>query len=263
MAELTKIMLVDDDPIVCESYRAAVRHLPDLAIAYETGSEQQALAYLETHVVDVVILDIELEEGDGISFLDQFARLKIERPFIAVVTNNASVITLNYMREHGADYIYQKNNASYSPEKVLSIIRKVCPYREAAKVCEKPLTDGLFGRERDENIKRRYVGDQLKKMGFKEKQLGFTYIVDAVLILMDYSGTPPHVTSEIYPLIAKERNTSKEGVERSIRNAIEAAFRNIHTAQLSYYYPFPYDKKKGRPSNSDFLINFARLIRLC
>ena len=39
MAELTKIMLVEDDPIVCESYRVAVRHLPDLAIAYETGSE--------------------------------------------------------------------------------------------------------------------------------------------------------------------------------------------------------------------------------
>ena len=263
MAELTKIMLVEDDPIVCESYRVAVRHLPDLAIAYETGSEQQALAYLETHVIDVVILDIELEEGDGISFLDQFARLKIDKPFVAVVTNNASVITLNYMREHGADYIYQKNNAAYSPEKVLSIIRKVCPYRGVVKVREKSLTDGFFGRERDEDIKRRYVEDELQKMGFKEKQVGFTYIVDALLILMDYSGTPPHVTSEIYPVIAKERNTSKEGVERSIRNAIEVTFRDINMAQLNYYYPFKYNKKKGRPSNSDFLINFARIIRLC
>lgn len=263
MAELTKIMLVEDDPIVCDSFRAAARHLPDLTITYETGSERQALVYLETHKVDVVILDIELEEGDGISFLEEFAGLKIDKPFITVVTNNASVVTLNYMREHGADYIYQKHNISYSPEKVLSIIRKICPYQKVMKVREEPLMNGSLIRERDEEIKRRYVEDELKKMGFKEKQVGFTYIVDAVLILMDYSGTPPHVTSEIYPLIAKERNTSKEGVERSIRNAIEVTFRDINPAQLNYYYPYPYDKKKGRPSNSDFLINFARIIRLC
>lgn len=263
MAELTKIMLVEDDPIVCDSFRAAARHLPDLSITYETGSERQALVYLETHKVDVVILDIELEEGDGISFLEEFAGLKIDKPFITVVTNNASVVTLNYMREHGADYIYQKHNISYSPEKVLSIIRKICPYQKVMKVREEPLMNGSLIRERDEEIKRRYVEDELKKMGFKEKQVGFTYIVDAVLILMDYSGTPPHVTSEIYPLIAKERNTSKEGVERSIRNAIEVTFRDINPAQLNYYYPYQYDKKMGRPTNSDFLINFAKLIRLC
>ena len=263
MAELTKIMLVEDDPIVCDSFRAAARHLPDLSITYATGREQQAMAYLEAHKIDVVILDIELAEGDGISFLDEFARMQIDRPFVAVITNNASVITLNYMREHGADYIYQKRNSSYSPSKVLSILRKVCPYRKEMKGRGDLSRDGYFGRERDEDIRRRYVEDELKKMGFKEKQIGFTYIVDAVLILMDYSGIPPRVTSEIYPLIAKEHNTSKEGVERSIRNAIEAAFRNMNPAQLNYYYPYQYDKKMGRPTNSDFLINFAKLIRLC
>ena len=153
MAELTKIMLVEDDPIVCDSFRAAARHLPDLTITYETGSERQALGYLETHKVDVVIL------------------LKIDNPFITVVTNNASVVTLNYMREHGADYIYQKHNISYSPEKVLSIIRKICPYQKVMKVREEPLMNGSLIRERDEEIKRRYVEDEQKKMGFKQKQV--------------------------------------------------------------------------------------------
>lgn len=263
MAELIKIMLVEDEPMVCESYRATARNLPDLAITYETGSERQALDYLKKHKMDVIILDIELEEGDGASFLEKLAELDIEKPFITVVTNTASAVTLSFMREHGADYIYQKSNVSYSPSKVLGIIRKICPYQKMMKAREEPVVDSCFGREKDEELKRRYIAGELQKMGFKEKQVGFTYIVDAVLILMDYSGTPPHVTSEIYPLIAKERNTSKESVERSVRNAIERTFRHISAAQLNYYYPYAYDKEKGRPSNSDFLLNFSKFIRLC
>ena len=262
MSDLIKIMLVEDDPMVCESYRIATRHQPDLSIVYETGSEQQALGFLQAHRIDVVILDIELAEGDGVSFLDELAQRKIEKPFITVVTNTASTVMLNYMREHGADYIYQKNNISYSPAKVLSIIEKICPYQKVMKERQEPLMENGFRREKDDDVRRQYVEEELLKMGFKKKQVGFTYITDAVMILMDYSGIPPHLTSEIYPLIADRRNASKEGVERSIRSAIEATFRNINAAQLEYYYPYPYNKAKGRPSNGDFLVKFAQQIRL-
>ena len=262
MSDLIKIMLVEDDPIVCESYRIAAIHRPNLAIVYDTGSEQQALGYLLRHTVDVIILDIELQEGDGVSFLNTLSGQEKEKPFVTVVTNNSSSIMLGYMRDHGADYIYRKNNISYSPEKVLSVIEKICPYQKEMNARKEPLMADRFRRETDDDVKRKYVEDELQKMGFQKKQVGFVYIVDAVTILMDYSGIPPHVTSEIYPLIAKRRNASKEGVERSIRHAIEVTFRNINAAQLNYYYPYPYDQEKGRPSNRDFLTRFAQRIRL-
>lgn len=262
MSDLIKIMLVEDDPRVCESYHMATVHQSDLAIVYETGSEQQALGYLLGHTVDVIILDIELQEGDGVSFLDTLSGMEIEKPFVTVVTNTSSAIMLGYMREHGADYIYQKNNISYSPSKVLSVIAKICPYQKAMKARKEPQVGEQFSQEKGDAIKRQYVEEELQKMGFQKKQVGFIYIVDAVLMLMDYSGVPPHVTSEVYPLIAERRNASKEGVERSIRHAIEVAFRNIDAAQLSYYYPYPYDQAKGRPSNRDFLTRFAQRIRL-
>lgn len=262
MSDLIKIMLIEDDPMVCESFRIATGHIPNMAIVYDTGSEQEALSYLRLHRLDVIILDIELEEGDGISFLNALMQEKAEKPFVVVVTNNCSLITLGYMREHGADYVYQKHNSSYSPEKVLSVVEKICPYRKVVRERQKPLMVGKFKRERDDDVRRQYVEDELKKMGFKKTLDGFTYIADAVMILMDYSGVPPHVTSEIYPLIAKHRNVSVDSVERSIRHSIELAFKGINTAQLNYYYPYPYDKEKGRPSNRDFLVRFAERIRL-
>lgn len=262
MSDLIKMMLVEDDPMVCENYEMAVRHHSNLAIVYETGSEQQALGYLMAHAVDVVILDIELREGDGVSFLDTLSERNIEKPFIAVVTNNSSTVMLRYIREHGADYIYQKNNISYSPSKVLSIVEKICPYQRAMKEHREPLISDDALCERDDAVRRSYVEEELHKMGFKKKQVGFTYIVDAVMIFLDASGTPPHLTSEVYPMIAKMRNASKESVERSIRHAIEVTFREINEAQLSRYYPYQYDKKMGRPSNLDFLTGFTDSIRL-
>ena len=262
MSDLIKILLVEDDPRVVQSFHIETRKRPGVSIVFDTGSESQALDFLMGHRVDVIILDIELEEGGGISFLNALMQEKAEKPFVVVVTNNCSLITLGYMREHGADYVYQKHNSSYSPEKVLSVVEKICPYRKVVRERQKPLMVGKFKRERDDDVRRQYVEDELKKMGFKKTLDGFTYIVDAVMILMDYSGVPPHVTSEIYPLIAKHRNVSVDSVERSIRHSIELAFKGINTAQLNYYYPYPYDKEKGRPSNRDFLVRFAERIRL-
>ena len=262
MSDLIKIMLVEDDPRVCEDYRKMTSRHPNMAIVYATGSEQDALGYLVVHRVDVIILDIELEEGDGISFLETLVEREKEKPFVAVVTNTCSAIMLSYMREHGADYVYQKKNISYSAAKLLSVIEKICPYRKVMVERAKPLMVDKFRREKDDDVKRMYVEDELLKMGFQKKHLGFTYITDAVMILMDYSGIPPHVTSEIYPLIAKHRNVSRESVERSIRHAIGVTFANINAAQLNYYYPYPYDEEVGRPTNRDFLTRFAQKIRL-
>ena len=262
MSDLIKIMLVEDDPMVCESYQMTVKHRSNMAIVYETGSEQQALGYVMAHAVDVIILDRELKEGDGVSFLDELAERTLEKPFIVVVTNNNSSIMLRYIREHGADYIYQKNNISYSPSKVFSIIEKICPYRNMMRESEKSGVKASESRECDDDVRRQYVEEELQKMGFRKKQVGFPYIVDAVMIMLDCSGTPPHLTSEVYPLIARQRNVSKESVERSIRHAIEVTFRDIDEAHLHRYYPYKYDTEMGRPSNRDFLIGFAERVRL-
>lgn len=262
MSDLIKMLLVEDDPMVCDSFRMMTSHHPALAIVYETGSEQEALGYLLGHSIDVIILDIELAEGDGVSFLETVVKREPEKPFIVVVTNNSSAVMLGYLRDHGADYIYQKNNISYSAAKVLSIIERVYPYQKVMRQRQEPLMVNKFRREKDDEIKRGYVEEELQKIGFKRKQVGFAYIVDAVMILMDYCGVPPRMTSELYPLIAGQRNVSAESVERSIRNSIEVTFRKINKAQLRYYYPYPYDEKKGRPSNMDFLVKFAQRIRL-
>lgn len=261
LSDLIKIMLVDPDKKERDGYRIATMEIPYMAVAYETASEVEAMEFLEKHAVDVVIMELELEEGDGITLLDFLVEMKLEKPFVAVVTNNRSDVMLSYVRER-VDCVYRKDNRMYTPGKVLDMIDRTYPYRKVVLAQQDFEKEYEYRREKEDYYKRQYIEDALVDMGFRRGLLGFTYIADAVMILVDYNGVTPRLTSEIYPEIAKNRNTSKECVERAIRHALESTFKRASKPQLRHFYPFRYDQKMGRPSNGDFLIRFARMMKL-
>lgn len=262
MSDLIKILLVEDDLQVCENFHITMLRQPSLAIVCTTGSEQEAFEYLNTHEVDVVILDVELSEGDGVSLLHSIEERGEEKPFIVVVTNTASSVTLEYMRQNGADYIYRKTNSSYSEEKVLSIIKKIYPYQKILNERGNMSLVERYNEERADAVTRRYVEGELEKMGFKRKQVGFQYAVDGIVMIMRNQGVPLRATADIYPAIAEARNTTKECVERGLRNAIEVTFASAKIPQLSYFYPFSYNQKRGRPTNTEFLTNMALRLQM-
>ena len=78
MTDFVRLMLVEDDPKILAGFRHALPGFPSMKIVFETGSETCALDYLEAHEADVVILDIELAEGDGLSFLDSVKARDLE-----------------------------------------------------------------------------------------------------------------------------------------------------------------------------------------
>lgn len=263
MAHFVKVMLVEDEPEVCAGFRAAfTRYNRTMSLAYETDSEQQALDYLEIHDVDVLILDIELREGDGLSLLDAIETRGLEKPFIIVVTNTESRVTLSFMRAHGADYIYLKTNQSYSPQKVVSVIEKIYPYQriEADRCCMHELES--FSQIKDDEITRHYIEDELEKMGFKRRQVGFAYIAEAIFLVMSDKEGQHLAPRNIYPKIAGKYHVTQVSVERGIRNAIESTFTGAHVSELHYRYPFDYDEEKGRPGNTEFLKHMAERLRM-
>lgn len=262
MARRVGVMIVEDEAEVREGFRQALASNQTMSLIYETGSEFEAVNYLETHAVDIVILDIELEEGDGISLLDEIEIRGLKKPFIIVVTNTGSRVTLSYMRTHGADYIYQKANQAYSPEKVLSVIEKIYPYQriEDDRQCMHAVS--VFQHGKEDQITKKYIEDELEKMGFRRKHVGFGYTAEAIFLLIREKEVGLHASSEIYAVIAGTYHTTKGGVERGIRNAIEAAFTGTNVTALHQYYPFPYDEEKGRPTNTEFLKNMAKRLKL-
>lgn len=262
MEDMIRIMLVEDEAEICEGFRTALAHYPAMTIVYETDSESLALDYLAIHAVDVMILDVELNEGDGISLLEHIELHKLEKPFIMVVTNTTSKVILGYTRAHGADYVYQKENLSYSAEKVLGVIERVYPYQKLENLYQSKHLVEQFNQEKADAITLKYIENELEKIGFRRKHVGFTYAAQAILLLLKDKDGSLHVSSEIYPMLAHAHNTTVGGIERGIRNAIEATFTGARMHVLHQFYPFSYDENRSRPTNAEFLKNMASRLRL-
>ncbi|MEO6918355.1 MAG: response regulator transcription factor [Collimonas sp.] len=80
---ITKIMLVDDHPLVRDGLRARLEAVPGFAIVAEAGSAEEALQRAEEQPIDLILMDINLRgSSNGI---DLTARFHASFPEIAVL----------------------------------------------------------------------------------------------------------------------------------------------------------------------------------
>jgi len=260
MTEVIKLMLVEDDIEICDSYRQALKDNQKMMLCYETDSEQEALGYVKSHNADVIILDLELREGDGISFLEELKTEGRPKPFVVVITNTISNIILNLVRQNGADYIYQKMNLSYSPYKVLSIIEKAFPYKQMADARSEMLLAEKYTQERYDRLTRKYIMNYLQNLGFKPSVAGTRYLQEILFLIISGEKKLDETNiSELYAATGVVCNNSEANVEKAIRVAIEGAWQTAKISALQKYYPFEYDEDKGKPTNRDFIYNLLKL----
>ena len=124
MEQVIEILLVEDDKNMCEAFEFAIQRNEKFHLAAQTGKQHEGLELLRKGKMGAVILDLELDEGDGINFLNDIKELDIEKPLVVVITNSRSEITIDCIHAKGVEFVCQKSNESYSPDMVLSIIEQ-------------------------------------------------------------------------------------------------------------------------------------------
>lgn len=252
------ILLVEDDELICESYRRALVNNTEMRIVYETDSEAVALDYVAKYNVDVVILDLELREGDGTSFLAKLKALEVDQPFVVVVTNTVSNVMLSLVRQSGADYIYQKTNLSYTPGKVLSIIKKAIPYKRMYDSEQELVKAERYSAEEEDRVTRRGLMKHLREMGFSHTHTGSVYLQEILFLTVSGRQSVEEANiSYLYDIIGKMHNNSGKNIEHAIRTAIESTWKTSSVTKLLQYYPYPWDKNKGKPTNREFIRNMT------
>ncbi len=258
MEDEIKIMLVEPDVRTREVYCEVVAKQKGMRLVFATDQQAQAADYLREQEVDVVIMEMELSEGDGIGLLDEIEAVPEIKPLVVLATYTMSQATLGYMRMHGVDLVYQKMNQDYSPVHILQMIARLYPYRFCAKPADESDTlVGQFRKEMSTYVLTRQVQAELEQMGFRHKMLGFRYLLDAIVLCVEREEATVHVVSWIYPELANRWHTTEARVERAMRWAIECVFVRANIVQLQRHYTFRYDDENGRPSNAEFILNMA------
>lgn len=82
MNEKIRILIADDHPVVRDGLIAILSTQPDFAVVGEAGDGRAALAQIPTRKPDILLLDLEMPEMDGVETLRQLKTAGMDLPVI-------------------------------------------------------------------------------------------------------------------------------------------------------------------------------------
>jgi NarL family two-component system response regulator LiaR len=116
-----KVILVDDHKIVREGVRAYLHTLVDIAVVAEADSGAAAVAAVEQHQPDVVLMDLEMPgDMDGIAATRQIRKLRPETQVIVVTSHHQDEYIFPAVRAGAISYLLK----DIEPDELATAIRK-------------------------------------------------------------------------------------------------------------------------------------------
>ena len=124
-----RVLVVDDSAAVRRLLRLALSEDPELEICGVAANGKIALAQLEQNVPDVVTLDIEMPEMDGLAALAQIRKTHPRLPVImfSTLTERGAVATLDALALGASDYVTKGATVSDPTQASASIRQQLVP----------------------------------------------------------------------------------------------------------------------------------------
>ncbi len=105
-----RVFLVEDSEVLARLLVETISELPGFEVVGQSGIESEALLMTGQMLPEIIVLDIQLREGNGISLLKQLrARSVHPRPRIYILTNHASPEYRKLGALFGADDFFDKS----------------------------------------------------------------------------------------------------------------------------------------------------------
>ena len=116
-----KVLVVDDHPIVRRGLMQLINQEPDLLGCAQAEGAMQALDELKQQPFDLVVVDISLNEINGIQLTEKIRSLYPKLPVLIVTMHHEAVYCQRALRAGASGYV-MKNEAA---EKIITAIRQL------------------------------------------------------------------------------------------------------------------------------------------
>lgn len=101
----------------------------------------------------------------------------------------------------------------------------------------------------------------LLELGAPDHLTGHPYVIEAVLLMVEDRSYIRNITFGLYPQVAAHFDTTAGRVERAIRHLIEVTWTRGDYAVLETYFGNTVSPSKGKPTNSEFIVRLANVVR--
>lgn len=118
---MIRILVVDDHTIVREGLKQILADTPDLIVAGEAGSGQEALEKVTAGQWDVVVLDISMPGPNGLVVLHEIKSQYPSLPVLVLSMHGEEQYAVRVLKGGAAGYLTKES----APEQLITAIRKV------------------------------------------------------------------------------------------------------------------------------------------
>jgi DNA-binding NarL/FixJ family response regulator len=116
-----RVLLVDDHPIVRQGLAQLINASADLAVCAEASTGREALDLVDSAKPDIVIVDISLEDRNGVELIKDIVARREGLACVALSMYDEAMYALRVLRAGGRGYVMKQE----VPKKVLAAIRQV------------------------------------------------------------------------------------------------------------------------------------------
>lgn len=251
------IILIEDDSNACERFREYVDMVTDVLLMESTNNSYRAVELVKEQLPDAVILDLELNEGqgNGLMFLQELKKLSLPfTPYILVTTNNPSSTTHDFCRQMGADFIMSKHQDDYSEKNAIEFLRMMKDIIQGRRNSKTSVSKAPLSSEPSTKQIERMISTELDAVGISPKAIGYNYLSDAILLIIQ--GKPNNICSTL----ATKYKKTDSSIERAMQNAINKAWRTADIDDLLTNYKARINSEKGVPTLTEFIHYYAKKI---
>lgn len=122
-----RILLVDDHPLVRKGLEDAIAAEDDLEVCGEAEGWRMALKAIQSDKPDLVILDLNLKDGNGWSLLDNLKSLPDSPPVLVLSVCDEEIYATRILRAGAQGYLMKDT----SLDTLLKAIRKILSHQLA------------------------------------------------------------------------------------------------------------------------------------
>ena len=237
--EMQKVLIADGSEEFRQALADALRGIYHIRTSRE-GNE--ALALVMDYEPDILVLDLMLPGLDGLSLL-QSAAAAGKKMLVLATTRFLSAYVIDAASRLGVGYLMRK------PCDIQAIVYRIADLSQCLKPVPAAAPDP-----------RTMVSNMLLELNIATKRRGYGCLREAILLMSRNPGQS--ITKELYPAVGALCGAHREQVERVIRTAIDAAWRQRDEKIWRLYFPPQAGGQIPRPTNAAFICRLADCLTL-
>lgn len=270
-----RLLIVEDNAMQRELYVDLLQPYPEIDVVCTAGNGSDALQDIRQLQPDVVLFDMVMPHMDGFALLDSIHQMNLPHPpaMIALTSLGRDDFIARAVALGVDDYLIKPVDAQQLAKRIIDIHqgfdlagRQQTPIMQAASpVAANPAAAVQYESQPEAlsaDTIRKYAAMLLMQLDMPAHLHGYQYLLEALVIAVQTPNMVTHLTSQLYPAIAKQCGASASRVERSIRNAIAITWDRGGGAALNKILNRTGAMPAEKPTNGELIAQLAARIRM-